>query len=241
MHLIGHEAYNFDGQGWLTLDNIFHKTRANSQVWCHRPFPTYGLVPASNPASPAHTVRSAIITPNLCQSHPGDPTKGGRTEIYGSNFVHKGKHPALYSTPPEYTRFPRLEFSSGDQGSAVWTIQEVLNDPQLNLIQARTVRWLSCEKAVRNLRQCLPSLLMSLEREATIRHDAQVHSLVLFVKNFLFVVSIPPVQHSLARVRTFNKTAIGFYQFFPSYTSCSRNQGIEKLTTQDDEIFFKLL
>ena len=46
-------------------------------------------------------------------------------------------------------------------------IQKVVNDPQLKLNQAKDVRWFSREKAVRNLRQCLPSVLTSLEREAT--------------------------------------------------------------------------
>ena len=47
------------------------------------------------------------------------------------------------------------------------SIQEVANDPQLKLTQAKDVQWLSHEKAVRNLRQCLPSVLTSLEREVT--------------------------------------------------------------------------
>ena len=58
-------------------------------------------------------------------------------------------------------------------------IQEVLKDPQLKLTQAKDVRWLSHEKAVRNFRQCLPSVLVSLEREAMERHDAQAHGLAL--------------------------------------------------------------
>ena len=53
-------------------------------------------------------------------------------------------------------------------------IQEVINDPQLKLTQAKDVRWLSREKAVRNLPQWLPSVLTSLEREATERHNALV-------------------------------------------------------------------
>ena len=60
------------------------------------------------------------------------------------------------------------------------SIQEVVNDPQLKLTQAKDVRWLSHEKAVRNLRQCLPSVLTSLERE---RNDAQAHGLAVFVKD----------------------------------------------------------
>ena len=67
------------------------------------------------------------------------------------------------------------------------SIQEVVNDPQLKLAQAKDVQWLSHEKAVRNLRQCLPSVVTSLEREATERNDAQTNDLAMFVKDsFLF-------------------------------------------------------
>ena len=35
------------------------------------------------------------------------------------------------------------------------SIQEILNEPNLKLCQAKDVRWLSHEKAINNLRQCL--------------------------------------------------------------------------------------
>lgn len=72
------------------------------------------------------------------------------------------------------------------QYSAVRTsgLKDVLNDPQLKLTQAKDVGWLS------HLWQCLPSVLTSLEREATERHDAQARGLALFVKDFFFVVSV---------------------------------------------------
>ena len=93
-------------------------------------------------------------------------------------------------------------------------IQEVVNDPQLKLTQAKDVRWLSHEKAVRNLCQCLPSVLTSLEREATERHDAQAHGLALFVKDFFFTSSIyflSDILPPLAQLsRAFQKTAIDF-------------------------------
>ena len=46
------------------------------------------------------------------------------------------------------------------------------SDPQLKLTQAKDVRWLSHDKATSHLRQCLPSVLTSLEHEAEERHDA---------------------------------------------------------------------
>jgi hypothetical protein len=69
-------------------------------------------------------------------------------------------------------------------------IQEVLQDPCLKLSQAKDVRWLSHEKAVSTMRKCLPSVLSSLEREASERHDAQALGLASFVKDPYFVCSV---------------------------------------------------
>jgi hypothetical protein len=52
------------------------------------------------------------------------------------------------------------------------------------------VRWLSHEKAVANLRRCLPSVVASLEREAEERNCAQATGLVSFVKRYKFVASL---------------------------------------------------
>ena len=41
-------------------------------------------------------------------------------------------------------------------------IQEVLNDTQLKLTQAKDVRWLSHDTAVQNLHRCLPSVITSV-------------------------------------------------------------------------------
>ena len=61
-------------------------------------------------------------------------------------------------------------------------IQDVLNDPRLKLMEAKDVRWLFHERAVSNLRRCLPSVIASLEREASERHDAQSLGLARFVQ-----------------------------------------------------------
>ena len=76
--------------------------------------------------------------------------------------------------------------------SAVRTagIQEVLNDPRLKLSKASDVRWLSHDKAVENLRKCLPSVINSLEREASERHDAEALGLATFVKKYKFVATL---------------------------------------------------
>ena len=66
----------------------------------------------------------------------------------------------------------------------------MLNDPKLKLTKASDVRWLSHERAVDNLRKCLPSVITSLEREASERHDAQALGLATFVKSYQFVATL---------------------------------------------------
>ena len=66
-------------------------------------------------------------------------------------------------------------------------IQEVLNDPSLKLTQAKDVRWLSHDRAVSHLRQCLPSVIISLEREAVERNNAEALGLVTFIKKYKFI------------------------------------------------------
>ena len=68
--------------------------------------------------------------------------------------------------------------------------QQVLNDPCLKLTQAKDVRWLSHDKAVSNLRRCLPSVITSLEREAEKRYNAEASGLAAFVKTYKFVSAL---------------------------------------------------
>ena len=121
-------------------------------------------------------------------------------------------------------------------------LQEVLNDPQLILTQAKDVRWLSHEKAVSNLRQCLPSVLASLEREATERTDAQAHGLAIFVKDSFFVASLyllADILPTLANLsRAFQKKSIDFSMVKPLVQGTK--QCIEALTEQQGAIFSTL-
>ena len=66
----------------------------------------------------------------------------------------------------------------------------MLNDPCLKLTQAKDVRWLSHDKAVSNLRRCLPSVITSLEREAEERYNAEASGLAAFVKTYKFVSAL---------------------------------------------------
>ena len=69
-------------------------------------------------------------------------------------------------------------------------IQEVLNDPSLKLTQAKDVRWLSHDRAVSHLRQCLPSVITSLEREAVERNNAEALGLVTFITKYKFIAAL---------------------------------------------------
>ena len=93
-------------------------------------------------------------------------------------------------------------------------IQDILNDPQMKLTQAKDVRWLSHDKAVHNLRRCFPSVITSLEREAEERNNAEAVGLAKFVKTYNFVAALymlSDVLPSLAGLsRAFQKHDIDF-------------------------------
>ena len=64
------------------------------------------------------------------------------------------------------------------------SIQEVLDDPQLKLTQAKDVRWLSHERAVSHLRQCFKSVLLSLNKEGSERNNAEAAGLLSLSLHF---------------------------------------------------------
>ena len=66
-------------------------------------------------------------------------------------------------------------------------IQEVLDDPVIKLKQATDVRWLSHEAAISAILRTMPSLIASLEREASERDEPAAVGLVKFVKTYYFV------------------------------------------------------
>ena len=94
-------------------------------------------------------------------------------------------------------------------------IQDVLNDPRLNLTQAKYVCWLSHDRAVSHLRKCFSSVLVILEREALEKkNSAEAAGLVSFVKRYKFVTALymfSDVLPPLAGLsRTFQKQDIDF-------------------------------
>ena len=61
-------------------------------------------------------------------------------------------------------------------------IQEILNDPQIKCKQAKDVRWLSHDNAIKALIRSLPSILVSLDREASENGEPTAHGLYKFMK-----------------------------------------------------------
>ena len=70
------------------------------------------------------------------------------------------------------------------------SIQEVLDDPQLKLTQAKDVRWLTHERAVSHLRQCFKSVILSLDKEGTERNNAEAAGLLSFIRSYDFIASL---------------------------------------------------
>ena len=66
-------------------------------------------------------------------------------------------------------------------------IQEILNDPNIKCKQAKDVRWLSHNMAIKALIRTLPSLFISLDREASENNEQTAHGLLKFMKTYKFV------------------------------------------------------
>lgn len=59
----------------------------------------------------------------------------------------------------------------------------------MKLKDAKHVRWLSHEAAVKALKVCLPAVLVSLSREASERNDVTAHGLYHFMTDFKFIAT----------------------------------------------------
>ena len=65
-------------------------------------------------------------------------------------------------------------------------IQEVLDDPSIKCKLAKDVRWLSHDMAIEAMLCTLPSLLVSLDREASENDEPTAHGLLKFMKGYKF-------------------------------------------------------
>ena len=71
--------------------------------------------------------------------------------------------------------------------AGIHAIQEVMNDPKIKFKEAKDVRWLSHANAIKAIVRTLPSLLISLDREAAERGDPTEKGLPKFAKAYNFV------------------------------------------------------
>ncbi len=68
--------------------------------------------------------------------------------------------------------------------ASLHAIQEILNDPVIKCKQAKDVRWLSHDKAIKAIVSSLPSLLVSLDREASEKGEPIATGLLKFMKTY---------------------------------------------------------
>lgn len=71
--------------------------------------------------------------------------------------------------------------------ASLHSIQEVLNDPSIKCKQAKDVRWLSHDMAIKAVIHTLPSLLVSLDCKASENSEPTAHGLPNFMKSYKFV------------------------------------------------------
>ncbi|KAK3086416.1 hypothetical protein FSP39_018175 [Pinctada imbricata] len=92
--------------------------------------------------------------------------------------------------------------------------ESILGDPAVKLREIADTRWLSHENAVTAIRRCLPSLITSLEREASERMDATAAGLATFVKQPTFICSIAMLSNVLPHLsrlsKAFQRTSVDF-------------------------------
>ena len=74
--------------------------------------------------------------------------------------------------------------------SGLHIIQSLLDDPAIKLKETKDVRWLSYDAAVATLLRTLPSLIVSLDREASKRGEPTAEGLLRFVKTHSFIVTV---------------------------------------------------
>ena len=92
--------------------------------------------------------------------------------------------------------------------ASLHAIQEVLNDPVIKYKQAKDVYWLSHDNAIKALIRTLPSILVSLDREASENGEATAHGLLNFMKCYKFVACTYLLSDVLPHLQPCLKTTI---------------------------------
>ena len=98
--------------------------------------------------------------------------------------------------------------------SELHAIQSLLDDPAIKLKEAKDVRWLSHDAAIATLLRTLPSLIASLDREASERGEPTAQGLLRFVKTHSFIATAHLLHKVLPHVsrlsRVFQKEDVDF-------------------------------
>ena len=114
-------------------------------------------------------------------------------------------------------------------------IQEVLDQPTLKCKEAKDVRWLSHDMAIKSIIRTYPALLVSLDREASERGEPTARGLLVFVKSYKFLACaylLSDILLHLSRLsRIFQKQNIDFSLIQP----CLHN-AIECISQYKDTI-----
>ncbi|WAR26837.1 ZN862-like protein, partial [Mya arenaria] len=100
------------------------------------------------------------------------------------------KVPYLLKWKANMEQLFRFYHASGVRTASLLEIQTILEEPKVKVTEAKDVRWLSHNKAVKAIRRCLPSLLTSLEHEARERCDAVAQGLAIFMQQYRFVAAL---------------------------------------------------
>ena len=79
---------------------------------------------------------------------------------------------------------------SATRQNALSEIQSILNDPQLKFKEPKSVRWLSHALAINAIKRSLPSLICSLEREASERCEPTAMGLAKLCKTYMFIATL---------------------------------------------------
>ena len=75
------------------------------------------------------------------------------------------------------------------QFAGLHAIEAILDDPRIKLKEANDVRWLSHDAAIASMLWILPSLITSLDREASERGEPIASGLLRFVETYNFVAT----------------------------------------------------
>ena len=74
--------------------------------------------------------------------------------------------------------------------ASLHAIQEILNNPLIKCKLSKDVHWLLHNNAIKAVIRCLPSPLVSLDRQASKNGKPTVHGLFKFMKCYKFVASL---------------------------------------------------